>query len=89
MAKPAVAALREGDVRKALRILHAAPLAPKNEATFTELKRLHPTGGPPAPLPSLKLPRFQWSWLRLLLLLLEPALPPVSLAIVLPFSSNV
>ena len=37
VAKPAVAALREGDVRKALRILHAAPLAAKNEATFTEL----------------------------------------------------
>ena len=38
----AVAALRLGDVRKALRILSAAPLAPKTEATLAELRRLHP-----------------------------------------------
>ena len=41
--KATVAALRLGDVSKALRILNAAPLAPKNESTFKELE-LHARG---------------------------------------------
>ena len=45
----AVAALRDGDVHKALRIITDAPLAPKNEATLAELRKLHPAGNPPHP----------------------------------------
>jgi len=58
MEKAAVAALRIGDVHKALRILNDAPLAPKNEATLIELRKLHPQGSPPVPPPSTKLHRF-------------------------------
>ena len=42
----AVAALRDGDVQKALRIITDAPLAPKNESTLLELRKLHPLGKP-------------------------------------------
>jgi len=56
--KAAVAALRIGDVSKALRILNAAPLAPKNEATFNELVKLHPSGSAPAPTPLFSTPTF-------------------------------
>jgi hypothetical protein len=37
-----VAALRAGDVRKALQMFVSAPIAPKSEATFAALKALHP-----------------------------------------------
>ena len=40
--KSVIAALRLGDVRKALQLFVAAPIAPKCEATFTALKALHP-----------------------------------------------
>jgi len=56
--KAAVAALRIGDVQKALRILQAAPLAPKNEATFAKLQKLHPAGKPPAPSQVFTAPTF-------------------------------
>jgi hypothetical protein len=56
--KAAVAALRFGDVRKSLRILIAAPLAPKSEGTFTELKKLHPFGKNPHPQPLFETPAF-------------------------------
>ena len=53
-----MAALRIGDVHKALRILNDAPLAPKNEATLIELRKLHPQGSPPVPPPFYKAPSF-------------------------------
>src|SRR5690348_16600744 len=37
-----VAALRLGDVRKALQLFVSAPIAPKSDATFNALKALHP-----------------------------------------------
>ena len=40
--KSVVAALRLGDVRKALQLFVSAPIAPKCDATFTALKALHP-----------------------------------------------
>ena len=58
MEKAAVSALRLGDVSKALRILNAAPLAPKNEATFIQLQKLHPMGSPPSPTPGFSAPAF-------------------------------
>ena len=54
----AIAALRLGDVRKALRIITDAPLAPKDEATFVELQKLHPAGKPPRPHPLFVTPSF-------------------------------
>jgi len=42
--KAAVSALRLGDVKKALRTLHSAPIAPKGEATKA-LEALHPSDG--------------------------------------------
>jgi len=47
--KAAVAALRLGDVKKALQILNAAPFAPKEESTLISLRKLHPEGKPPSP----------------------------------------
>jgi hypothetical protein len=40
--KSVVAALRLGDVRKALQLFVSAPIAPKSDATFAALKVLHP-----------------------------------------------
>ena len=40
--KSVVAALRLGDVRKALQLFVSAPIAPKGDATFAALKALHP-----------------------------------------------
>jgi hypothetical protein len=56
--KSAVEALRLGDVRKALRIINDAPLAPKNDATFKELQKLHPSGKP-SPQPQFVTPTFR------------------------------
>src|ERR1700709_120244 len=56
--KSAVAALREGDVKKALRIINALPLAPKTDETFKELVKLHPQGAPPVPPPLFRAPVF-------------------------------
>ena len=51
--KSVLNALRQGDVRKALQLFVAAPIAPKCDATFSALKALHPIGmnhvTPPAP----------------------------------------
>ena len=49
--KAAISALRLGDVKKALRTLHSAPIAPKGEATFKALEALHPQSGAPQPVP--------------------------------------
>lgn len=47
-----VAAVREGDVRKALQQFVAVPTAPVCEATFEQLKALHPAPShPPPPCP--------------------------------------
>jgi hypothetical protein len=54
----AVQALRLGDVKKALRTLCSAPIAPKGEATFQALKDLHPVGAPPCHVPAYPAPRF-------------------------------
>ena len=56
--KAAVAALREGDVKKALRILNALPLAPKSDSTFKELVRLHLRVHLQHPLPFFELQPF-------------------------------
>jgi len=53
-----IAALRLGDVRKALQLLNSAPIAPKTEATLNALKSLHPTGPNPAPVPPHEVVRF-------------------------------
>ena len=39
-----VAALRLGDIRKALQMLNSAPIAPKTEATLAALRKLNPPG---------------------------------------------
>jgi len=53
----AIAALRLGDVRKALQMLNSAPIAPKTDATLERLRKLHPVGANPSPVPrSLGLP---------------------------------
>jgi hypothetical protein len=49
--KAAVGALRLGDVKKALRTLCSAPIAPKCDATFKALEALHPKGSTPQPVP--------------------------------------
>src|SRR5690242_9255662 len=46
-----IAALRLGDVRKALQMLNSAPIAPKTHATLERLKKLHPSGDNPTPIP--------------------------------------
>jgi hypothetical protein len=46
----AVAALRLGDVRKALQLLNSAPIAPKTQATLALLRKLHPKGEKPDPV---------------------------------------
>ena len=56
--KDIVAALRQGDVKKALQMLVSAPNAPKTEATLKCLQKLHPGGPPPAPVPKADSPRF-------------------------------
>ena len=53
-----IAALRLGDVRKALQMLNSAPIAPKNEVTLACLRKLHPTGENPAPVPRHDLVHF-------------------------------
>jgi hypothetical protein len=40
-----------GDVRKALQMLNSAPIAAKTPATLANLRKLHPQGDNPAPLP--------------------------------------
>jgi reverse transcriptase-like protein len=42
-----LAALRLGDVRKALQMLNSAPIAPKTKATLERLQKLHPSGDNP------------------------------------------
>ena len=54
----ALAALRLGDVRKALQTLNSAPIAAKTEATLQRLRKLHPVGANPSPTPSAEPPRF-------------------------------
>jgi hypothetical protein len=49
--KRVIGALRVGDVRKALQLFVAAPIAPKTEETLLSLKQLHPVS-PPQELPS-------------------------------------
>ena len=53
-----IAALRLGDVRKALQLLNSAPIAPKTEATLNALKSLHPTAPNPAAVPPHEVVRF-------------------------------
>ena len=53
-----LAALRIGDVRKALQMLNAAPIAAKTKETLERMRKLHPKGENPAPGPSRELPRF-------------------------------
>ena len=53
-----IAALRLGDVRKALQMLNSAPIAPKTEATLAALKKLHPAGDNPEPMPHRDVVRF-------------------------------
>ena len=53
-----LAALRLGDVRKALQMLNSAPIAPKTEATLERLRKLHPAGDDPPPIPSQETPHF-------------------------------
>ena len=53
-----IAALRLGDVRKALQMLNSAPIAPKTEATLAALKKLHPMGDNPPPMPPRDVVRF-------------------------------
>ena len=48
-----------GDVKKALRLLVSAPLADKGPETIAALKKLHPVGPEPVPVPSSPAPR--WS----------------------------
>jgi hypothetical protein len=53
-----LAALRLGDVRKALQMLNSAPIAPKTHATLERLRKLHPSGDNPSPIPPCEPPRF-------------------------------
>ena len=53
-----IAALRLGDVRKALQTLNSAPIAAKTAATLERLRKLHPVGANPSPLPPEESPRF-------------------------------
>jgi hypothetical protein len=54
--KSVVAALRAGDVRKALQMFVSAPIAPKGEATFAALKALHPQSSSEVSPPSDSVP---------------------------------
>ena len=54
----ALAALRIGDVKKALQVLNAAPFAPKDESTLIALRKLHPEGKSPSPTPLFRAPVF-------------------------------
>ena len=49
--KSVIAALRAGDVRKALQLFVSAPIAPKSDATFAALKALHPQAVSPVSPP--------------------------------------
>jgi hypothetical protein len=53
-----IAAIRLGDVRKALQTLNSAPIAPKTDATLALLRKLHPQGDNPAPVPHREVVRF-------------------------------
>ena len=53
-----VSAIRLGDIRKALRLLVAAPLADTGPATGKALEELHPKGTRPPLVPSHPTPRF-------------------------------
>ena len=53
-----ISALRMGDVKKALQMLNAAPIAPKTAATLERLRKLHPVGPKPAPIPHKDAPHF-------------------------------
>ena len=46
-----ISALRLGDVRKALQVLNSAPIAPKTPETLERLRKLHPVGEKPEPVP--------------------------------------
>jgi hypothetical protein len=75
----AVSALREGDVRKALRQLVSAPLAPTSDDTFGRLRSLHPSSSlPPPSVPSAlpPAPHFSEDLVRLAL----QSFPPSSAA---------
>jgi len=54
-----VQALRLGDVKKALRLLVSAPLADKGPETVEALRKLHPFGSEPEPVPASPAPH--WS----------------------------
>ena len=60
----AVSALRLGDVKKALRTLCSAPIAPKCDATFQALEALHPQSSIPASLPDSGVPSFDKELVR-------------------------
>ena len=53
-----ISALRIGDIRKALQMLNSAPIAPKTPATLALLKKLHPKGDRPSPVPHREVPHF-------------------------------
>jgi len=53
--KSVISALRQGDVRKALQLFVAAPIAPKCDATFAALKALHPAADSAVEPPSAPL----------------------------------
>ena len=53
-----LAALRLGDVRKALQMLNSAPIAAKTQATLDRLRKLHPAGEDPTPIPPCETPHF-------------------------------
>ena len=52
--KRVVKAIRAGDVRKALQMFNAAPIAPKTEETFQALQDLHPRAQRRVPSPSIE-----------------------------------
>jgi len=54
-----IAALRMGDVRKALQILNSVPIAPKTKETLERLRKLHPVGPSPSPIPHHEVPYFE------------------------------
>ena len=53
-----LAALRMGDVKKALQMLNSAPIAPKTKETLDRMRKLHSPGADPQPGPPRPLPRF-------------------------------
>ena len=58
------AALRLGDVRKALQMLNSAPIAAKTKDTLDRMRKLHPQGEDPEPGPSRPLARFEVNVVR-------------------------